>query len=83
MRSLIFDPPVSIAECPSAGRQLGEAWGTRSRVEFEQALIERLVAIDDLAPLSSDAEEALAAFDQAAWQAWEAAQRAHGTASDP
>jgi hypothetical protein len=78
MPSLIFEPPVTIEECRSAGKQFGEAWARRSRADFEEALIERLTAIDELAPLSSDAEEAMAAFNQAAREAWEAAQLRHG-----
>jgi hypothetical protein len=74
MPSLIFDPPVTIEECTAAGRQFGETWANRPRAEFEEALIQRLAAIDELAPLSSDAEEAMAAFDQAAWHTWEALQ---------
>jgi hypothetical protein len=66
MPSLVFEPPVTIEECRSAGRQFGETWANRPRGEFEGALVERLAAIDELAPLSSDAEEAMAAFDQAA-----------------
>jgi hypothetical protein len=72
---LIFEPPVTIEECRSAGRALGSAWGSRPRVAFEQALIERLtVLVDAFAPAGLDADEALAAFDQSAWAAWEAAQ---------
>jgi hypothetical protein len=74
MPSLIFDPPVTIEECRAAGRQFGETWANRPRAEFEEALIQRLAAIDELAPLSSDAEDAMAVFDQAAWCAWEALQ---------
>jgi hypothetical protein len=74
MPSLIFDPPVTIEECTTAGWQFGKTWANRPRAEFEEALIQRLAAIDELAPLSSDAEEAMAAFDQAAWSAWEALQ---------
>jgi len=74
MPSLIFEPPVTIEECQSAGRQFGEAWVHRPRAEFEDALVGRLAAIDELAPLSSVAEEAMAAFDRAAWGAWKVAQ---------
>ena len=83
MPSVVFEPPVTIAECRAAGRQFGETWANRPRGEFEGALVERLAAIDELAlaPLSSDAEEAMAAFDQAAWGAWEALQPEETTAS--
>jgi hypothetical protein len=74
MPSLTSSPPATIEECQSIGKQFGEAWPTWSHADFEEALIERLTAIDELAPLSSDAEEAMAAFDQAARSAWESAQ---------
>jgi hypothetical protein len=75
MPSLMFEPPVTIEECRAVGTQLGEAWGDCPRLEFEEVLIGRMTAIGDAVTASGlDVDEAVAAFDQAAWAAWEAAQ---------
>ncbi len=70
-RGLIFDPPVTVEECRLAGRRFGSAWSKASRVSFEQALVARLTALDE-ALREHGIEEAVAAFDQAAWGGWEA-----------
>jgi hypothetical protein len=50
MPSLIFGPSATIEECTVAGWQFGKTWANRPRAEFEEALIQRIAAIDELAP---------------------------------
>jgi hypothetical protein len=71
MGGVIFDPPVTVEECRLAGRRFGSAWSKTARVSFEQALVARLIALDE-ALREQDHEEAIVAFDQAAWSGWEA-----------
>ena len=66
---------MTIEESRSAGQRLGTGLSGRSRLAFERALTERISALQEATvPVGYDANEVLAAFDQAAWAAWEAAQ---------
>ena len=59
----------------SAGRHLGNAFANGPRTDFEEALAGRVGVLSDLLASSSlDADEAIAAFDHAARNAWQAAQ---------
>jgi hypothetical protein len=66
---------MSIKELHFAGRVLGETWRGYDRELFEDVLITNLSALDGAIRLRDlDADRALAllaAFDQAAWAAWE------------
>jgi hypothetical protein len=80
-RSVIFDPPLTIEECGFAGYRFGRAFVGEPRAAFEQALARRVAALNDaLATSGLDPDEALGAFEQAAWGAWETAQP--GAAAD-
>jgi len=71
--SLSPSPPLSIADCRAAGESFGRDMRGRSRQKFEAALmhwIDMLTAA--LADTALDEDEAVAAFDVAAWDAWEA-----------
>ncbi len=82
-----IEPSVTLEECRSAGRELGSVCGGSPRADFEQALVMRLSALgalgDALAQTAVDADEALAALDQAAWASWEAAQDDAGRSRSP
>ncbi len=76
---VIIDPPETIEASRLAGRWFGSAWGQASRVAFEDALVAQLLILSEaLATGEWDAEEAVAAFDQAAWSGWEAARPVKG-----
>jgi hypothetical protein len=67
-----FDPPATIAECQAAGLAFGQARAEVARVSFEQDLTEQLAVLTRVLTFSElDQEQALAAFDQAAWAGWE------------
>ena len=67
-----FDPPATIAECQAAGFAFGQARAEVARVSFEQDLTEQLAVLTRVLTFSElDQEQALAAFDQAAWAGWE------------
>jgi hypothetical protein len=70
---LTFDPPISIDLCETAGREFGHARIGMERMVFEQELVAQLGALDEaLRAAHIDRDQALAAFDTAAWGAWEA-----------
>jgi hypothetical protein len=75
---VVFDPPVTVEECRLAGRQF---WGSQvglPRVAFERVLVDRLVSLGEVLAVNGEGyDEAIAAFDQAAWTAWEARSK-HG-----
>ena len=67
-----FAPPTTIAECQAAGLAFGQARAEVARVSFEQDLTEQLAVLTRVLIFSEfDQEQALAAFDQAAWAGWE------------
>src|SRR6202044_1422331 len=67
-----FDPPATIAECQAAGHAFGQARAEVARVSFEQDLTEQLAVLTRALTFSElDQDQALAAFDQAAWAGWE------------
>jgi hypothetical protein len=71
-RSDAFDPPATIAECQAAGLAFGQARTEVARVSFEQDLTGQLAVLTKALTFSElDQEQALAAFDQAAWAGWE------------
>jgi hypothetical protein len=70
---LTFNPPISIDLCETAGQEFGHARTGMERVVFEQELEAQLVAlIEALRAADIDRDQALAVFDTAAWNAWEA-----------
>ncbi len=72
---MAFQPPGRIEACRSAGRRFGLSWAEHPRLDFEDALSARLAKLSDaLDAAGIDIDEALAAFDQAAWEIWEVAQ---------
>lgn len=71
--SLSPSPPLSIDDCRQAGEAFGQTMRGRSRQAFETALMQRLeVFVAGLAETGLDEEDAIAAFDVAAWDTWEA-----------
>jgi hypothetical protein len=71
--TLTFNPPITIDLCEAAGREFGSTRSEMARVLFEQELVAQLEALDEaLRAADIDRDEALAAFDKAAWSAWEA-----------
>jgi hypothetical protein len=69
---LTFNPPITIDLCETAGREFGRARFEMQRALFEQELVAQLVALDEaLRTADIDRDQALAAFDKAAWGAWE------------
>ncbi|HTI01507.1 MAG TPA: hypothetical protein VL752_11225 [Acidisoma sp.] len=71
--SLSSSPPETIEDCRTAGETLGQEMRGRSRTKFETVLTQRLDRMaEQIAGSALDAEEAIAAFDVAAWDAWEA-----------
>jgi hypothetical protein len=66
-------PPETVEDCRVAGETLGREMRGRPRVKFETVLMQRLDGIvEQIAASTLDAEEAIAAFDVAAWDTWEA-----------
>jgi hypothetical protein len=66
-------PPETIEDCRVAGETLGREMRGRPRVKFETVLMQRLDGMaEQIASSTLDAEEAIAAFDSAAWDTWEA-----------
>ncbi len=73
MTPLIASSPTTIETYRAQGRAFGQQWRGRSRRKFEESLVKRLdILSEEIAALAVDAEEATAAFDVAAWDAWEA-----------
>jgi hypothetical protein len=59
-------------ESEEAGETFGMCHRGLSRLMFEQKLVARLLALERLSGVIGVVpEEALAAFDRAAWEAWE------------
>lgn len=82
--SVVFDPPVTVEECRLAGRKFGGACKIATRTAFEQVLVVQLLALEDaFSGMDLDTQEALAAFDQAAWTGWEAGRHGDGTIQIP
>ena len=72
MHAIPLDLPTTIRACRQAGLKFGAKSGTLPRTQFETALLSRLVALADVLPMTDlDLDEAIAAFDQSAWFAWE------------
>jgi hypothetical protein len=70
---LTFNPPITIDLCETAGQEFGHARIEMERMVFELELVAQLVALDEaLKAADIDRDQALAAFDTAAWSAWEA-----------
>ena len=68
-------PPATIEACRTLGRRFGLSWAEQPRPDFEEALSARLLERHDaLDTAEIDIDEALAAFDQAAWEIWDVAQ---------
>lgn len=66
--------PRTAGECRLAGETFGREMRGRPRTKFETALVKQLAVLElQAAEAALDPEEALAAFDTAAWEAWEAA----------
>lgn len=71
--SLSSPPPETIEDCRNAGESFGREMRGRPRTKFETGLMRRLDAIaEQVAGSALDEEEAIAAFDVAAWDSWEA-----------
>lgn len=71
--SLSSSPPLSIEDCRQAGDDFGQGMRGRSRQKFEAALMHQLdMLVAALAETALNEDEAVAAFDVAAWDAWEA-----------
>jgi hypothetical protein len=69
---LTFNPPITIDLCETAGQEFGNARIGVERVVFERELVTQLAALDEaLRAADIDRDQALAAFDTAAWGAWE------------
>lgn len=72
MSDLVHDHLI-IVECRMTGLEFGTEFAHQSREAFEVALVGQLTALDErLAVTALNAADAVAAFDQAAWDAWEA-----------
>jgi hypothetical protein len=70
---VVFDPPVTVEACRLAGRRFGGVWAGTPRIAFEEDLVARLASLEDALRMGADdSEDPIAAFDQAAWMAWEA-----------
>jgi hypothetical protein len=70
---LTFNPPITIDLCETAGQEFGGARIGMERAIFEQELVAQLAAlVEALRAADIDRDRALAAFDTAAWDAWEA-----------
>jgi hypothetical protein len=81
---LTFDSPITIDLCETAGRELGNTRSEMARVVFERELVAQLVVLDEaLRTADIDRDQALAAFDKAAWAAWEMPEAAFQEQSRP
>lgn len=81
-------PPATIDALRMEGHAFGQDWRGRARTKFEEALVKRLGSLtEDISARALDTDEAVAAFDVAAWDAWEApissASGARTTSADP
>jgi hypothetical protein len=72
MPSLELAPPVTVSEAQKAGEDFGFASATLSRAAFELRLTKHLLALEDLLVGDEIAADAIASFDNGAWNAWEA-----------
>jgi hypothetical protein len=71
--TLTFNPPISIDLCETAGQEFGDARVGMERAIFERELVTQLEALfEALRAADIDRDQALAVFDTAAWDAWEA-----------
>ncbi|HEX3982422.1 MAG TPA: hypothetical protein VHX12_01890 [Acidisoma sp.] len=71
--SIALPSSTAVDEYRAKGSTFGREWRGRPRRKFEETLVKRLDALgEEVAGLPLDAEEAIAAFDVAAWDAWEA-----------
>lgn len=69
----LSSPPESVEDCRVAGETLGREMRGRPRAKFETVLMQRLDGMaEQIAASPLDADEAIAAFDVAAWDTWEA-----------
>lgn len=65
--------PVTVDDLRAEGTAFGRSWRGRPRSRFEESLVKRLNALSEaLAAQALDEDEAIAAFDTAAWDTWEA-----------
>ena len=72
---MAFHPPRTIADCRAVGRRFGLLWAEQPRLDFEKALSARLAEFyEAMGTAEIDIDEAVAAFDQAAWEIWDVAQ---------
>jgi hypothetical protein len=72
MSAVRVEPPVTAEECEEAGNTFGRANQGQSRFRFEELLLTRLAALEGLFKGTVGlCEDCLAAFDRAAWDAWE------------
>jgi hypothetical protein len=71
MPRLKFLPPVTVSETREAGEDFGFASLALSRPAFEEELVRHLVVLEELLTGDQIAANAIANFDQGAWNAWE------------
>jgi hypothetical protein len=59
-------------ECRMTGLEFGAEFAHQPREAFEVALLGQLAALDERLAVTARNADAVAAFDQAAWDVWEA-----------
>jgi hypothetical protein len=65
--------PTALENYRAQGSAFGRYWRGRPRSKFEESLVKRIDSlIEEAAALAVDSDEVVAAFDVAAWEAWEA-----------
>jgi hypothetical protein len=72
MPSLELAPPVTVSEAKKAGEDFGFASVALTRAAFELKLTKHLLALEELLVGDEMAADAIASFDNGAWNAWEA-----------
>jgi hypothetical protein len=77
----LSSPLESVEDCRLAGESLGRDMRGRPRTKFETVLMQRLEGMaEQITATTLDPEEAIAAFDVAAWDSWEAVLTGAGVA---
>jgi hypothetical protein len=72
MPSLEFAPPITVSEAKRAGEDFGFTSNALTRTAFELKLTKYLLALEELLIGDEIAADAIASFDNGAWNAWEA-----------
>jgi hypothetical protein len=72
MPNLELAPPVTASEAKKAGEDFGFASVALTRTAFELKLAKHLFALEELLVRNEIATDAIASFDNGAWNAWEA-----------